>query len=371
MFVELLKKELLKESGNYYPENPFVAKKSLKTSTTLQLKRLVFNKPVMTILLSNDFLYKKVFLGLLVKQGKFGKYLEPLEYFYSNLSTEESRNLLVRLVTYRILGFRKVRLPLNIQDFLQGMKDFSKAEIKDDCIDIDFFPWKLPSHYLKEFGFPYKVYINASAGYRMFVLHHYVKITEGKNLGPEKDDVVIDLGGCYGETAIFFSHLIGERGKVYSFEFIPGNISIYRRNLEVNNLGKERIEIIEHPVWDSSGKTIYYKEAGVKSKVTFEKFEGNEGESSTITVDDFVEKNNIQKLDFIKTDIEGAEPFALKGAVKTLAKFKPKLAISIYHNLDDFTGIIRQINELNIGYKFYLGHYTPAESETVLFCCVK
>ena len=72
----------------------------------------------------------------------------------------------------------------------------------------------------------------------------------------------------------------------------------------------------------------------------------------------------------IKTDIEGAEPFALRGAEETLRKFKPKLAISIYHSMDDFVNIVKQINELNLGYQFYLGHYTIFGSETILFCTI-
>ncbi len=372
MFKELLKNEILKDCGNYYKNNSlFPGKKTLKKSVVLQLKRLFFNRPVISVLLSSDAVYRKIFLGRLLKGGKFRKHMAPLEYFYSNLATEESKYLLLKVVEFRLLGNTKVKFPLDIKECRKGIKEFSETEIKGSFIDIKSNPWKLPLYDTNKFGYPFKIFINLSAGFRIFVLNHYVKIIDGKNLGPEKDDVIIDLGGCFGETAIFFSHLTGDGGKVYSFEFIPGNISVFKKNLEVNNIGTDKIEIVEHPVWDVSGKDVFYSDAGSKSKVRFKKFEGYDGESSTVTVDDFVNNNNILKVDFIKTDIEAAEPYALRGAEKTLRRFKPKLAISIYHGLNDFTGIIRQINELNLGYKFYLGHYSLGASETVLYCSVK
>ena len=60
-------------------------------------------------------------------------------------------------------------------------------------------------------------------------------------------------------------------------------------------------------------------------------------------------------------DIEGAEPKALEGALKTIKKFKPKLAISIYHNLSDYSQIIPWLDSLNLKYRFLLDiiQYTP------------
>ena len=91
------------------------------------------------------------------------------------------------------------------------------------------------------------------------------------------------------------------------------------------------------------------------------------GTVQTITIDDFVGQNSIEKIDFLKMDIEGAEPKALEGAMQTIIKYKPKLAISIYHSLDDFINIPKWIDELNLGYKFFLGHHTLHLEETILY----
>jgi hypothetical protein len=66
-------------------------------------------------------------------------------------------------------------------------------------------------------------------------------------------------------------------------------------------------------------------------------------------------------------DIEGAELFALEGARNTIRRFKPKLAIAIYHSIDDFVTIPKWIMDLDVDYNFYLGHYTIHEEETVFF----
>ena len=50
-----------------------------------------------------------------------------------------------------------------------------------------------------------------------------------------------------------------------------------------------------------------------------------------ITLDSFVSQNNIQKVDFIKMDIEGFEELAIRGAHEVIKKFKPVWSISSYH----------------------------------------
>ena len=66
-------------------------------------------------------------------------------------------------------------------------------------------------------------------------------------------------------------------------------------------------------------------------------------------------------------DIEGSEFKALHGAVETLKKFRPKLAISIYHKLTDIFEIPAFINSLNLGYQLFIEHYTIHHEETVLY----
>jgi hypothetical protein len=88
----------------------------------------------------------------------------------------------------------------------------------------------------------------------------------------------------------------------------------------------------------------------------------------TATIDEMVRSGIIEKVDFIKMDIEGAEVEALKSTVETIKKFRPKLALCLYHRESDFQTIPEFIHSLNLGYKFYFNHYTMHEGESVLFC---
>jgi len=94
----------------------------------------------------------------------------------------------------------------------------------------------------------------------------------------------------------------------------------------------------------------------------------NDGtEVGSITLDSFVFKNNIEHIDFIKLDAEGAELDVLKGAKETIEKFKPKLAISVYHKGDDIVAISLLLHELLKDANFYLSHKNYTWNETVLF----
>lgn len=70
---------------------------------------------------------------------------------------------------------------------------------------------------------------------------------------------------------------------------------------------------------------------------------------------------------FIKMDIEGAEYEALLGAKKSICKFKPDLAISVYHFIDHFYKIPLLIHSWDLGYKFYLRTHSSCCMETVMY----
>jgi FkbM family methyltransferase len=70
---------------------------------------------------------------------------------------------------------------------------------------------------------------------------------------------------------------------------------------------------------------------------------------------------------FLKMDIEGAELAALRGAEHLIRRFKPDMAISVYHAVNHFWDIPCMIDDFGAGYKFYLRAHTPATLETVLY----
>ena len=72
-----------------------------------------------------------------------------------------------------------------------------------------------------------------------------------------------------------------------------------------------------------------------------------------------------------KRDIEGAELAALKGAEQSIRRFKPDMAITVYHTLTDFWEIPKYLNSLCLDYEFYLRHFTIYDEETVLFASIK
>lgn len=73
------------------------------------------------------------------------------------------------------------------------------------------------------------------------------------------------------------------------------------------------------------------------------------------------------KPTYITMDIEGAELEALKGAENTIKKYKPALAICVYHKQDHLWKIPQYIHSLGLNYKLYLRNYTGCISETVLY----
>lgn len=125
-------------------------------------------------------------------------------------------------------------------------------------------------------------------------------------------DTVFDIGSAPGD----FSALCIAKGATRIYAFEPEAIPL--KDLKTTNkLNAGKITIIEK-----------YCDAITKS--------------NKITIDDFVANYKIEKVDFIKMDIEGSEPNALRGATNTLLKHRPKLSICTYHNQDD-ENIIKEI----------------------------
>lgn len=344
--------------SNYYEDNyDYLRFGSINKKQ--RLKDYIKNK-----ILKNNYISKYSFNILANTLEQYG---EKFSWLYENLNNVESKKLLVELITYLILGYRHVKLPINNEDYWSKIKSLEKLAIKNDKLNSGFLNWDLWLFDLKNIGYDIKLYFTTLGTNIDFILEQYSYKSKEIVIEAKPGDYVIDAGGCWGDTSLYFASKIGASGKVFSFEFIPQNITIFEKNLSLNPVLSNQIRIVKRPLWDANERKVYYIDNGTASRVSFDKLENYDGETSTITIDTFVEENKIEKVDFIKMDIEGAESFALNGAVNTIKKFRPKLAIAIYHSLDDFSTIPRWISDLKLSYKLYVGHYTIHSEETVIF----
>ncbi|MCH8005590.1 MAG: FkbM family methyltransferase [Planctomycetes bacterium] len=64
------------------------------------------------------------------------------------------------------------------------------------------------------------------------------------------------------------------------------------------------------------------------------------------TLDRFVAQHGVPRIDFIKMDVEGLETDVLKGARQTIARLRPKLAVSLYHETEDLLRLPKLVWEL-------------------------
>ena len=300
----------------------------------------------------------------------FSKYEYGLQRIYEQLNSD-GQELLVDIIAYRLLGYQKVKLTRNNKKYWKTLDIVNSLVDKYDTFDPNFLHFILQKCDLRKIGYDIQLYFSSIGVAIDFIFEQYAYKSGGRTIvGVEKGDVILDLGACWGDTALYFACKTGEQGKVYSFEFIPDNIKIFSLNISLNPNHLKQIELIERPVSNESGVKVYFQDKGPSSRIEFAPFNGQTGHATTISIDDFVKSNGISKVDLIKMDIEGAESLALEGAIETINKFRPKLAIAIYHSMNDFINIPSWINSLNLGYKLYLGHYTIHSEETIIFAKV-
>jgi len=297
-------------------------------------------------------------------------YLAELEWLYSKLADDESRDLLVKLTAYRALGHRRIKLPTNTREFWHTRNLARQIPRGDEELDANFLGWKLHERSLETFGYPIRMFTFPGACYTTFVHQQYRCDTPDGAIECEEGDIAVDAGGCYGDTALYFAHKAGADGKVASFEFLPVNVAVFRRNMDLNPELAPRIRLFENPAWSRSGEELFVNGNGPGTSVGPVALTAGAPRAETLKIDDLVGRGDYPRIDFIKMDIEGSELEALKGSLNVLRCFKPKLAITVYHDFKDFWTIPQYLDGLDLGYRFYLRHFTIHAEETVLFARV-
>lgn len=174
------------------------------------------------------------------------------------------------------------------------------------------------------------------------------------------EEVFVDGGSFFGATSIEFAkHCNNQYKKIHLFE---PNIP-FKESIERTVASLENVQLHMKGLWNEE-TSLHFSENGSASKIR------GDGEI-TVEVTSLDIALQGEEATFIKMDIEGAELNALRGAKETIQKYKPKLAICIYHKREDILEIPLYIKELVPEYKIYMRHHSSWPRDTVLYALVE
>lgn len=150
-------------------------------------------------------------------------------------------------------------------------------------------------------------------------------------------DVFLDIGGNKGDFALFAAGIVGAAGKSICFEPHPDNVESIKRSAAKSDFAN--ITVVEACVASSNGSVTLHigRKSGWHSM--FGKGESGTMERPSFTLDKYLQENNIDRVNLIKIDVEGAELEVLRGAMNTLALCRPLMLVDVHKRLIGSPGV--------------------------------
>jgi FkbM family methyltransferase len=178
-----------------------------------------------------------------------------------------------------------------------------------------------------EEGVDFAIYL--LGGFEVRTLRLYAQLVR-------EGDVVLDIGANIGAHTVPLAQLVGSNGKVFSFEPTAYAFGKQQTNIALNPKLAPRIRA--HQMMLMAGDTEYLPEA-VYSSWPLENAEDLHTQhhgrlmptvgAVKSTLDSFLNNVDVDKINFIKLDVDGNETDVLTGAINTLRQFKPLLMLEL------------------------------------------
>ncbi len=300
-----------------------------------------------------------------------GRHVTFLDWFMSNcdeiyraytlLGDDESRRLYVDFIRYRLSGHLHVRINACVASLANEAQRFAESFVGTPSTLGASGMFGTLLHFDQEWNGERYVVDSIKDGLNyLLVFRQYFFERNGLRILPEPGDHVIDGGACLGDSMVVFSKMVGPSGRVYAFDPVQQHVDISRHNAEQQSY--RNMQLFGYGLSDRN------VEVPPVSLAEYDHgFKSHRMSVPLCRIDDLVIDGRIERIDFIKMDVEGSEMAALRGALASLKAYRPKLAISIYHKPNDLFEICSFLHDQQLGYRFFIDHYTIYDEETVLY----
>jgi FkbM family methyltransferase len=145
----------------------------------------------------------------------------------------------------------------------------------------------------------------------------------------KRGDTVLDIGANLGILTLHFADLVGEYGRVHAFE--PNPIVMHKLRSAVARKGTSNVNLNEIALGQEAGfitLKIPRENHGEGSIVKWRSDPDVPGtDVALMRLDDYVSENRIDRIDFLKIDVEGAELEVFRGARMVLEKIQPNIIL--------------------------------------------
>lgn len=262
---------------------------------------------------------------------------------------------------------KNVKVPVLCKGIVYGPGDYDIYEMKKR-IEIDEYKISQVRSILKDDKsrktFDYLIEYRISNNYQLlsaaFENGHRQYFPTQNIFRPSNEEIFIDAGAYNGATSVEFSEWVdGKYKKIYLMEPDELMKSVAKEYVTLKHL--KNVELVGKGAYSKS--TVLNFKNIAESGSSYINKTGN-SRIETITIDEMLQ---CSPATYIKMDVEGAELPALMGAERTIKRYKPKLAISIYHRDDDLWNIPYYIYQRYPWYQLFIRHYTTITTETILY----
>jgi len=138
----------------------------------------------------------------------------------------------------------------------------------------------------------------------------------------------VDVGANLGYYSVAASRWVGAAGKVFAFEPVPRTRSLLTANLELNRC--ENVEVLPLACSRACGRARMVT-ASDTGWSRLARDDGGDLDVDTTTIDAFVADRGLDRLDVLKIDVEGADFDVVRGAERTIERFRPAVLVEVEH----------------------------------------